>query len=472
MSIGLPQHPMKKQILLIIIFCCALNKLWSQTIPPQEPLFEMAALKSDVQYLKKRLEDKHANLYVYSDKTLINKSLSEIENSITQPMTELAFYRLITPISAVIKDGHTLILPSTKTIEYHNRNSLFFPYHLILLNDQLYVDRIESDDQSITVGAQIISINGVETKEVVQELIERQVRDGDNLTYPKWIISQYFRPYYSFIFGHPDTYTVRFKSNEQINTAVVKGETKDRIDNYRQRHYPNLSLTRKPDEGLQLAIEKNHNYALLTIKDFDNAILKNDYKQDFEKVITAYFEQINTSKIENLIIDLRNNQGGDIENAVLLLSQLFDQPFAVVQKYFSVDNNQLKECSGPSLGLHKPTTHAFKGKLYVLINGGSFSNSGIVASCLKALHRAIFVGEETGGNPNMIAGFIKNIELPNTKIRVQIPTKQFVITEQTNNRHGLLPDDEVLPQLTDILAGKDTALQYTIDQILAGNKSK
>ena len=463
---------MKKQILFLIVFCCIQNGLWSQTPQSQEPIFEIAALKSDLEYLKNKLEDKHPNLYVYSDKLLINKSLSQIENSITQPMTELEFYKLITPISAVIKDGHTIILPSTKTIEYHNKNSLFFPYHLTILNDQLYVDRIESNNQSIPVGAEIISINDIETKDLLQQLIERQVRDGDNLTYPTWIVSQYFRPYYSFIFGHPDTYTIRFKNNEQINTAVVKGETKERIDEYRQRHYPNVNLAKKPNEGLQLAIEKDHNYAMLTIKDFDNAILKNDYKQDFEKVITAYFEQINTSKTENLIIDLRNNQGGDIENGVVLLSHLFDQPFAVVQKYFSVDNKQLKECNGPSLGLHKPHPNAFKGNLYVLMNGGSFSNSGIAASCLKAYHRATFIGEETGGNPNVIAGFIKDIELPNTKIRVQIPTKQFLITTQTNNRRGLLPDYEVLPQLTDILAGKDTALQFAIDQILATNKSK
>ena len=44
-----------------------------------------------------------------------------------------------------------------------------------------------------------------------------------------------------------------------------------------------------------------------------------------------------------------------------------------------------------------PKPNNFKGKVYVLINGGSFSASSIISSNLKSTKRAIFVGEETGG---------------------------------------------------------------------------
>jgi C-terminal processing protease CtpA/Prc len=40
--------------------------------------------------------------------------------------------------------------------------------------------------------------------------------------------------------------------------------------------------------------------------------------------------------------------------------------------------------------------NAFKGKIYVMINGGSFSASSLISSNLK-LKRVTFVGEETGG---------------------------------------------------------------------------
>lgn len=103
----------------------------------------------------------------------------------------------------------------------------------------------------------------------------------------------------------------------------------------------------------------------------------------------------------------------------------------------------------------------------MLINGGSFSNSGIVASCLQINNRAVFIGEETGGNPNVIASFIKDIDLPNTKIQVQIPTKQFLITDKTKNTgQGVLPTHVVTASLADILEGKDTAMNYTIDLVI------
>ena len=60
---------------------------------------------------------------------------------------------------------------------------------------------------------------------------------------------------------------------------------------------------------------------------------------------------------------------------------------------------------------------AFQGKVYVLINGGSFSASCILSSNLQGSKRAVFVGEETGGTYNgTVAGRMPLLELPNSKL--------------------------------------------------------
>jgi hypothetical protein len=387
-----------------------------------------------------------------------------------KPLTELAFYKHITIISSIIKDGHSIILPSAAITNTQGNTSDFLPYHFVILNNQLFVDMVYTSDHSMPVGSEIISINNVEAPEIIKQLSERQVRDGNNLTYPIWVLSNYFRQYYSFIFGHPANFAITYKINGDTKAASIKALPKDSIYYYRQKNYPNKIFLNLPNEGLKLTIENDNKYAILTIKDFHNDVLKKEYKQNFDKVIASYFEQISNSKTENLILDLRNNQGGDIENGVYLLSYLLDKPFSVITEYYCVENNELQHCNGPSLGLHNPTSSNFKGKLYVLINGGSFSNSGIVSSCLQANNRATFVGQETGGNPNVIEGFIKEIKLPNTKIQVQVPTKQFVITNKVNNNgQGIIPTQLVIPKLADILEGKDTELEYTIDLISKTN---
>lgn len=458
---------MTKQILAFLFaFIVFLYTSFSQITNNQEPVFSTNELKADLKYLKTKLENNHPGLYLYSSKPTIDKVFDSLENSVSKPLTELEFYRHITIISSIIKDGHSIILPSEGVTNSQGNTVNFLPYHFVILNNQLFMDMVCTGDNSIPVGSEIISINNMDAAEIIRQLSERQVRDGNNQTYPLWIISNYFRQYYSFIFGHPANYAINYKINGQANTVSIKALPKDSIYFYRQKNYPGKTFSNLPNEGLKLKIDNDNKYAVLTIKDFHNDVLKKEFKQNFDKVIASYFEQINNNKTENLVLDLRNNQGGDIENGVYLLSYLLDKPFSVVQEYNCVDNNEVQHCIGPSLGQHNPKPNNFKGKLYVLINGGSFSNSGIVASCLQANQRATFIGQETGGNPNVITGFIKEIKLPNTKIQVQIPTKQFVITNKANNNgQGVMPTKPVIPKLADILEDKDTELDYTVDLI-------
>lgn len=463
----------KQTVTFFLTFIVSLNLSFGQTTNNQEVTFLPDELKADIKYLKTKLENNHPNLYLYTSKSIVDNVFDSLENSILNPLTELEFYKHLTIISSIIKDGHTIILPSAEITNSQNSSHNFLPYHFVILHNQLFLDMLYTNDISIPLGSEIISINNVDAGEIIKQLTERQVRDGNNLTYPLWILSNYFRQYYSFIFGHPAKYLISYKINGQINETLIKALPKDSIYFYRQKNYPNKTFSNLPNEGLKLKIENDNKYAILTIKDFHNDVLKKEYKQTFDKVVASYFEQINNSKTENLILDLRNNQGGDIENGVYLLSYLLDKPFSVVQEYNCVENNEVQHCNGPSLGQHNPKTSNFNGKLYVLINGGSFSNSGIVSSCLQANNRATFIGQETGGNPNVIAGFIKEIKLPTTKIQVQIPTKQFVITDKTNNNgHGVMPTRFVEPKLNDILENKDTELDYTIDLISKTNNGR
>ena len=70
-----------------------------------------------------------------------------------------------------------------------NSANNFLPYHLVILHNQLFLDMVYTNDSSIPIGSEIISINNVNASEVINQLSERQVRDGNNLTYPIWILS-------------------------------------------------------------------------------------------------------------------------------------------------------------------------------------------------------------------------------------------------------------------------------------------
>ena len=131
-----------------------------------------------------------------------------------------------------------------------------------------------------------------------------------------------------------------------------------------------------------------------------------------------------------------------------------------VNEKFYLKNNGI-------FSLKKPKKNNFKGKIYVLINGSSFSAASILPSKLKNDQRAIIVGEETGGaNDGTVAGRYAIEKLPNSKLFLPIglmliqPNISF-----TNTKKGVSPDQEIILTTQQILQKKDLELDWVMNDI-------
>lgn len=453
-----------KIIALVYIVCWGV--IQGQNTAPPTTLFSVEDLKTDFVFYRTNLEKYHPNLYLYKAKPALDHLFDSLYASINQPLTEEGFYKIITLTSGAIKDGHTLILPSTSNTEYHNQQSKFLPYKLACIENKLFVEYVCTYNKTIPEGAEIVRINGIPSGDIVNQLLARQVRDGNNPSYAHWILNNYFREYYSYLFGHPEKFDIEYRIQSTLLKTTVAGLVKDSIYYYKKENYPHLSAENKFHSGITLALHIPEKYGVLTIKDFHDEVLKNEYHQSFKKTMAACFDSIFAANTETLIIDLRNNQGGDIKNGVFLLSYLLNQPFKIVNEYHCLKNKKLVHTPGPFASWQKPHKKNYQGKLYVLINGGSFSNSAIVSSCLNTHHRATFVGTETGGNPNVLAGYPKELSLPHTKIRVSIPTLQFIMTSlEQNDGRGVQPHHVIDSQISDRLLLIDTELNEVLKLI-------
>ena len=316
-----------------------------------------------------------------------------------------------------------------------------------------------SGDTAIQEAAEILSINGKSTTDLLTQLIARQVRDGDNETYPAWILTNYFAAYYGFSFGHPAKFSISYKKNNVEQFAAIAALTKDSILFYKKLRYPNTTLAINKGQGIVCATDKQSNTAILTIKSFDNSILRSVYKQEFKSAVTKAFVTIRENNIGNLIVDLRDNQGGDFKPGIILLSHLLNQPVEFLE-------------GSKQARIVTPYVDAFKGNLYVLVNGGSFSNSGIVSSYLELTKRAVFIGEETAGNKNIISGEPRDFILPNTKIITEISTRKYRIRQSDNDGHGIVPAYEIIPSIDDIIKGRDPVKTFASDLITKTNDHK
>lgn len=417
-------------------------------------LYSVDELQKDFQFVRTTLEKKHPNLYLYTSKKDLDNFFDSLNNSIVNPLTELDFYNIITLLNSKIMNGHTMFLPGEKALNYFSKKGKFFPFIVVIEKGKVYVNMNCSADTTIKEGAEILSINNISTSNILDQLLIRQIHDGYNKTYPVWILTNYFKDYFGFSFGHPNTFAISFKTvNGEEQTTVIDALPKDSIEFNKQKKYAiGLSADSNKNKGIILEINKRSRIAILTIKSFDDNILVSTYKQHFKTTIEKMFVQINDDHIRDLVLDIRNNQGGDFEPSRILLSYLISKPI----KFLFSSNEQRKLM---------PQKNNYKGKLYTLINGGTFSSSAILCSYLELTKRGIFIGEEAAGNKNSISGDPIDLILPNTKILAEISTVKYLIRKGFNNGHGVMPTYSVISTIKNILSDKDAVKEFTLDLI-------
>ena len=170
--------------------------------------------------------------------------------------------------------------------------------------------------------------------------------------------------------------------------------------------------------------------------------------------LLKYVQRFNASHVDGLIVDLRNNGGGSLLEAITMNNLFVSGPVVQVKDTRSTE----------VLSLPQRTQAAFRKPMAVLVNRNSASASEIVASALQDYGRAIVIGDsKTHGK-----GTVQTVQgIGNNKVygANRITTACFYrINGGTTQLRGVVPDI-VLPSIFDALeTGEDQlpgALPYS-----------
>lgn len=447
------------QFCFILHLACTPMHVYTQVSTRE---FTTAELQEDFRVFRSRLEQHLANLYLYTPKPRLDAVFDSLYSTL-HTMTEREFFCHISYIQSFIRDGHSNIYPSQQSRDAQDAHAGFFPFQVYWDGSKMKIVRDQSDEVALIPGCEIISINGMPAAAIMQYMISREVRDGDNTAYPVWIINNYFRSYYSFFFGNPATYTIRYRDNNMvIAEKEVPALTRAAIKKNNESRYPVITET-----GISADTVFSAQYGLLSIRSWDQDLLREKYHQRFRSAIDDAFAKFNRSGITHLIIDLRNNQGGDAANGIYLAARLLDRPFTYVRSVEAVkshtDTGQLLVTRNESMvGSKQPAEQVFSGKVYVLINGGSFSNSAIFTQLMRETGRAVVIGTETGGSNNSITGSFGaagQLRLPNTGIFCDRTDHRIGFGDPAAySGRGVQPDRTVITTAEDIIQGRDPVL--------------
>ena len=154
-----------------------------------------------------------------------------------------------------------------------------------------------------------------------------------------------------------------------------------------------------------------------------------------KKVVQDVKKEINKKQAttKGIVLDLRNNPGGLLDQAVGLVDLFVDSGDIVSQKGKRASDNQVYTASSSNTITETP--------LVVLVNGGSASASEIVSGALQDHKRAVIIGTKTFGKGSV------QVVLPITQkeaIKLTI-ARYYLPSGRTIQAVGVKPDIEVFP---------------------------
>jgi len=463
----------------------------SQAFDPEKK-FAPDQLEDDFRVLRDALEEGHGGLHRYTSKQELDRQFESILKKLSLPLTETEFLRLLAPLIANINDGHTGIFLSNSFSAYLENEPILFPFNLRYIDKKAYIFRNYSEDKDFAVGGEVVSINDHPVSEILDKMMAVVPSDGhiETSKYRRLESTARFGQTYNLLFGKTTSYTVVYRPLEDkaLKKAEVKGIREKDLNSIFEERYPEAAKNLPPIE-----LEYRDDTAILTIRTFGPSGYQNA-GISYPIFMRNTFKELEQKNIQDLILDLRNNGGGADLYGKLLVAYLMDKPFMYYEhlrinnKEFSflahtdvpperrtIPASSFKENDSgtydllghPNLGEQKPIQPTFKGKVYVLINGGGFSGTGECTSIIHFHKKAVFIGEECGaGYYGNTSGFMPTLTLPNTGIRVRIPVVRYTmaVSGYPPDR-GIIPDYSVTPTINELLNGKDVEMDFAIELI-------
>lgn len=453
----------------------------------------------DYTIFKQILTKGHPSMYEYTSETQWDTIFSSFEHTeIKSVITSNDLFKSISFLADNAKDGHLTILhPKIEILPE------LFPLLLKIIDGKLYTD---TDDFGIPVGSEISSINGESSQTILQDLMKYAPSDGFNLTKKHLKIEKEFGLLHFYEYGSKESYSVKYKTpNGETKTISISPKSFESIG----KRYPNRNShfalyhqsenrveyfkNRKAEKWPFVSYMDSINTAVLTVNSFGLD------PQVFKSKLVDLFKDIKKKKAKNLIIDIRQNIGGYRINAINLYSFLTNEPFkqrtaeSVItnilpeEKYIIHTISDYSEFFKMYFASAKkederwiltedharaemvPFKKTFKGTVYVLIGGNTFSAASAFALSAKNDKNITLVGEETGGGYYFhTAQYSALYELPNSKIMVRMPfvkIDKYVLDNTVLKGSGVLPDKEIPLTVLDLIAGVDSKLNYVVKQI-------
>lgn len=374
----------------------------------------------DIDFLRDNLIEKHCNLFCNIKKkeflTYVNNLKEEINNLDFNDM-KVELSRIV----ASIGDAHTAI---AFPVKYFIPVEFYYFKDGVYITEDLYGNNIKNH--------KVLKISDMRIEEVLETL--KEIISYENESFFKHNVVQYLKAtevlYGALVIDNINEVTMTLEDLEgNIKTKTIKA-----LDREELKQTIKKKKEISPMEAPLYRRNKDKLYWREYIKSNKTLYLKYNSCREMEGLSVAEFirdtiEFIENNYIERLVIDFRDNLGGD--------STLFD-PFIEYVKH----NSKLNK----------------KHNLFIIIGRKTFSSALLNVYELKNNTKALIIGEATGGKPNCY-GEIKRFNLPSSGFSVSYSTKFYKLIDDDQVK-TLLPDIMIEETIEDFINNRDPVMEY------------
>ncbi len=432
--------------------------------------FTARQTKEDLNILIKSLETYNPALNIYNPS--FKDEAAKIMNEIPPNLDKFGYLQLVSRVAALSNEGHIGIGNWEDSFHegFLNNSYKYLPLVVTVLEGRVYAWTDLSNEEVIQRGDEILSINGRLINDIVMEITEHIQTDGHITSSSYYKLTSGFNWMYYLYIEQSEQFDISYKSKaaDELAEATLPAITRQQmLDNLKSKTADKEKPAEHsgPDEVYEFEIDKGVGY--LTLRSFNRQRIEK-HKIKAKKLYKTIYKQLKEEKVSNLVIDLRDNNGGRYEFAFEMLPFIMKEQESSWYKTSVSWEGKEKEYKFP-----RKDKYSFNGNIWVLVNGGTFSTASSLARYLREYTRATIVGEEGGGRyEGYAAGSQQYVNLPNSNLRVTIPRylNNFpVSTVQNTANRGILPDYEVVYIIEDLINEKDVVMNKVKELISEGD---
>ncbi|HMH88368.1 MAG TPA: S41 family peptidase [Steroidobacteraceae bacterium] len=439
--------------------------------PPDQTVFSPAELRADFAQMYRGLQAAHFNLYAFTPKRELDKRYAQLLGQINRPMTRFEAKILFELFAADVRMGHTRVdSPTVDWNAYRKNGGKGFPLQIRIADERVYVAENLSGLDAVKPGDEITGLNG-QTMAHWLKRTERHV-SAETPDMAHSLMEYDFAIYLWVELGAADGFDIETRSASSAARHLhLQARTSEEMEAARLKQPAVLDLENPVRDAKLL----DHGVAYLRPGPFYNSEAKTGADEwdvaGFREFIDQAFEGFLQAGASRLIIDLRGNPGGDNLFSDVMVSWFATRPFRFASQFKikvsaeSIAANAARiehdaAAAGPVSRQYAdlyarsrigdvvdfPIPQAlpragkrFDGKVFVLIDRQSYSNTVAVAALVQDCHFGVIVGEATSDMASTY-GAMEQFALDHTRLLVGYPKARIVRPNGDLRARGVIPD--------------------------------